>query len=100
MLGSLRNVGVILPDLANAYFFDVVKQMHHGAHADGYRMLVADYSGEAAEEFATAIDLLSQVDGLILLSSRIPTAGLKELARQSTPVVLVNRIELGVDLPW
>lgn len=98
-LGSLRNIGVILPDLANAYFFDVVKQMHHGANADGYRMLVADYSGEAAEEYATAVDLLGQVDGLILLSSRIPATGLKDLARQATPVVLVNRIELGVDIP-
>jgi LacI family transcriptional regulator len=98
-LGSLRNVGVLLPDLANAYFFDVVKQMHHGAHADGYRMLIADYSGDAGDEYATALDLLGQVDGLLLLSSRIPVAGLKELARQSTPVVLVNRIELGVDLP-
>lgn len=99
VLGSLRNMGVILPDLANAYFFDVVKQMHHGATADGYRMLVADYSGDAADELATALDLLGQVDGLVLLSSRIPTSGLKELARQSTPVLLVNRVELGVDLP-
>jgi len=99
VLGSMRNMGVILPDLANAYFFDVVKQMHHGANADGYRMLVADYSGEASDEFDTAYDLLGQVDGLVLLSSRIPTSGLKELARQSTPVVLVNRVELEVDLP-
>ena len=53
----------------------------------------------AADEYATALDLLGQVDGLILLSSRIPPAGLKELARQTTPVVLVNRIERGVDLP-
>ncbi|RVW02696.1 LacI family DNA-binding transcriptional regulator [Rhodococcus xishaensis] len=98
-LGSLRNVGVILPDLANAYFFDVVKQMHHGARADGYRMLVADYSGTADDEYATAVDLLGQVDGLILLSSRIPVSGLKDLATQSTPVVLVNRVELGIDLP-
>ena len=99
VLGSLRNMGVILPDLANAYFFDVVKQMHHGATADGYRMLVADYSGDAADELATALDLLGQVDGLVLLSSRIPTSGLKELAKQSTPVLLVNRVELEVDLP-
>jgi LacI family repressor for deo operon, udp, cdd, tsx, nupC, and nupG len=99
VVGSMRNVGVILPDLANAYFFDVVKQMHHGATADGYRMLIADYSGEAADEFATALDLLGQVDALVLLSSRIPTSGLKELSKQSTPVLLVNRVEFGVDLP-
>jgi len=99
VLGSMRSVGVILPDLANAYFFDVVKQMHHGATEDGYRMLVADYSGTAADEYATALDLLGQVDGLVLLSSRIPLAGLTELARQPAPVVLVNRIERGIDLP-
>ncbi|AOW92557.1 LacI family transcriptional regulator [Rhodococcus sp. WMMA185] len=98
-LGSLRNVGVIVPDLANAYFLEVVKQMHHGGRADGYRMLVADYSAAADDEYATAVDLLGQVDGLILLSSRIPVSGLKDLAAQSTPVVLVNRVELGVDLP-
>lgn len=98
-LGSLRNVGVLLPDLGNAYFFDVVKQMHHSAHADGYRMLIADHTGDAVDELTTATDLLGQVDGLILLSSRIPASGLKQLARQSTPIVLVNRIELGVDIP-
>lgn len=99
VMGSLRNVGVILPDLANAYFFDVVKRMHHAAAADGYRMLVADFSDESGDEFAAASDLLSQVDGLLLLSSRIPLTGLRELSRQSRPVVLVNRIDLGVDLP-
>ncbi|MFW3367581.1 LacI family DNA-binding transcriptional regulator [Rhodococcus qingshengii] len=97
--GSMRNMGVLLPDLSNAYFFDVVKQMHDAASADGYRMLVADYSGGAADEYATAVDLLGQVDGLVLLSSRISVDGLKMLARQRTPVVLVNRVELGIDIP-
>ncbi|EON34815.1 LacI family transcriptional regulator [Gordonia terrae C-6] len=98
-LGSLRNIGVILPDLTNAYFFDVVNEMHRGAAENGYRMLVADSNGDPDEELNTALDLLGQVDGLVLLSSRIPTAGLKQLARREAPVVLVNRIELGVDLP-
>jgi LacI family transcriptional regulator, repressor for deo operon, udp, cdd, tsx, nupC, and nupG len=99
VMGALRNVGVMLPDLGNSYFFEVIKQMHHGAAADGYRMLVADHEGDGADEFAAARDLLGNVDGLMLLSSRIPVSGLKRLARQSTPVVLVNRVELEVDLP-
>lgn len=97
--GSLRNIGVMLPDLGNSYFFDIVKQMHHDAASAGYRMLVADTSGEPDEELATAVDLLGQVDGLILLSSRIPNDGLRSLSRQGTHTVLVNRAELGVDLP-
>lgn len=99
VMGSLRNVGVILPDLGNSYFFDVIKQMHHGAAADGYRMLISDHEGGGADEFAAARDLLGNVDGLVLLSSRIAVAELKRLARQSTPVVLVNRVELEVDVP-
>lgn len=99
VLGTLRNIGVILPDLTNAYFFDVVNEMHRGAAEHGYRMLVADSTGDAEEELNTALDLLGQVDGLVLLSSRISTAGLKQLARRQAPVVLVNRVELGVDLP-
>jgi LacI family repressor for deo operon, udp, cdd, tsx, nupC, and nupG len=98
-LGSLRNVGVIVPDLTNAYFFEITKQMHSGAAAGGYRVLVADYSGQPADELQTAKDLLGHVDGLFLQSSRIDADGLRWLAAQKTPIVLVNRMELGVDLP-
>jgi DNA-binding LacI/PurR family transcriptional regulator len=46
-----------------------------------------------------AWDLLGHVDGLALLSSRLDVSRLRELARQSTPVVLMNRLDIGVDLP-
>jgi LacI family transcriptional regulator len=98
-MGTLRNIGVILPDLGNAYFFDVIKQMHQHATASNYRMLMADSDGDPDSELASALDLLGYVDGLVLLSSRISAAGLRELAKQHTPVVLVNRVELGVNLP-
>lgn len=97
--GSLRHLGMIVPDLGNAYFFDIVKSMHRSALAEGYRIMIADSNGEADTELDTARDLLGQVDGLVVMSPRMSVAGLKELARQPTPVVLVNRIELGVDLP-
>lgn len=98
-LGALRNIGALMPDLGNAYFNDIVKGMHDGASESGFRLLIADHSGVPDDEFATAWDLMGHVDGLVLLSSRIQVAELKELARQQTPVVLVNRVELGVDLP-
>ncbi|MCF7553571.1 LacI family DNA-binding transcriptional regulator [Pseudonocardia sp. WMMC193] len=98
-LGGLRNVGVLMPDLGNAYFHDVVKSMHRAASDSGFRLLIADHTGDPADEFATAWDLMGHVDGLALLSSRIDLPRLRELARQSTPVVLVNRVEPGIDLP-
>jgi len=98
-LGSQRSLGVVMPDLANAHFHYIVKQMHSGASEHGYRILIADHSGDPEDELATARDLLGYVDGLVLLSSRIRVEGLRWLARQSRPVVLVNRLAPGVDLP-
>lgn len=97
--GELRNIGVLMPDLGNAYFHDIVKSMHTIASESGFRMLIADHNGEPGNEYDTALDLMGHVDGLALLSPRIETTRLRELAHQDTPVVLVNRVEIGVDLP-
>ncbi|MEU1902310.1 LacI family DNA-binding transcriptional regulator [Nocardiopsis dassonvillei] len=97
--GALRNIGVLMPDLGNSYFHDIVKSMHVIAARSGFRMLIADHTAEPGNEFETALDLMGHVDGLALLSSRIDLPRLRELARQGTPVVLVNRVELGIDLP-
>lgn len=62
-------------------------------------MLTADHTAGPDNEFDTAVELMGHVDGLALLSSRIDQPRLRELARMETPVVLINRVELGVDLP-
>jgi LacI family transcriptional regulator, repressor for deo operon, udp, cdd, tsx, nupC, and nupG len=98
-LGTMRNLGVVLPDLGNDYFFEVVKYLHRSSITEGYRTLIADHSGDPTDELATVRDLLGQVDGLVMISSRIATADLKVIAHQPTPVVLVNRVELGVEVP-
>lgn len=98
-LGSLRNIGVLMPDLANSYFHEIIKQLHRAAAPAGFRMLIADHTGEPDDEYAAAADLIGHVDGLVLLSPRMPRSRLRALARESTPVVLVNRVEFGVDLP-
>jgi len=98
-IGSLRNIGIIMPDMTNPYFFHVVDQITRGASEDGYRVLLASSYGDPDRELATALELRPQVDGLVLLSSRIEASGLRQLARTDTPTVLVNRVEQGVDLP-
>ena len=98
-IGSLRNVGVLMPDMTNPYFFHVVDQITRGATDDGYRVLLASSYGDPDRELSTALELRPQVDGLVLLSSRIEPAGLRQLAGTDTPAVLVNRVEQGVDLP-
>jgi LacI family repressor for deo operon, udp, cdd, tsx, nupC, and nupG len=99
-IGSLRNIGIVMPDMTNPYFFHIVDQFSRGASAEGYRVLLASSYGDPEQELATAAELRAQVDGLVLLSSRIDAPGLRQLARmENNPVVLVNRVEQGVNLP-
>lgn len=98
-LGALRNIGALMPDVGNAYFHDIVKSMHQVAAETGFRMLIADHSGDPDDEYDTAVDLAGHVDGLALLSSRMTVAHLKVLARRSSPIVLINRVELGGTCP-
>jgi LacI family transcriptional regulator len=97
--GAMRHIGALMPDLGNAYFQDVVKGVHHDAAGAGFRMLIADHSGHPEDEHATALDLMGHVDGLALLSPRLDQPALRDLARRRTPIVLVNRVEPGIDLP-
>ncbi|PPF77511.1 LacI family transcriptional regulator [Subtercola sp. Z020] len=98
-LGHLGNVGILMPSMTNPYFYDVVEQVGIGASAAGFRLLLADTGGDPHREEQAVADLRPQVDGLILLSSRISNAGLRRLGDKGEPIVLVNRLESGVGLP-
>jgi LacI family transcriptional regulator len=97
--GSHQTIALVVPDLGNQYFNDVIKVVNSLARRDGQRIVVADSEGDPATEMDIVNGLSAQVDGIILLSSRLSIANLKILAGRKLPVVLVNRVEFGVDLP-
>jgi LacI family transcriptional regulator len=97
--GSHQTIALVVPDLGNQYFNDVIKVVNSLAGRDGQRIVVADSEGDPATEMDIVNGLFAQVDGIILLSSRLSVANLKILAGRKLPIVLVNRVEFGVDLP-
>ncbi|NJC73430.1 LacI family transcriptional regulator [Planosporangium thailandense] len=92
-------IGVVVPNLANPYFYDVIKAMNIAAATEGYQMLIADANEDPDEEFDLSTNLLRQVDGLVLVSPRMPAASLRRLAQENVHIVLVNRVAVGVGLP-
>lgn len=96
--GRNFTVGVLVPDLSNPYFPDVVKGIHNLASQSNYRLLVADSDGKPHDEIPIIKNLLRQVDGLILVSPRMDIAELKSLDASNTPIVLINRMESGIGL--
>jgi DNA-binding LacI/PurR family transcriptional regulator len=88
--GRTGNVGVIVPDLGNPYFHAVLKGVQSRARRADYAVFVADGQESAAEEAALINAMAKQVDGIVLCSSRLPTAKLAALDN-SPAVVLLNR---------
>jgi DNA-binding LacI/PurR family transcriptional regulator len=90
--GRTRTVGVVVPNLANHYFYAVIKRLLLDADRDGYRLLVADSDESLAAERALGTNLLRQTDGLILCSPRAATNVLHEFVGTGKPVLVLNRV--------
>lgn len=90
-LGSLRHVGVVMPQLSNPYFGEILERLSRRAQDAGFRLLIADGGGVAGGEAAAAHELQEHVDGLLLLSTRMTDDDLRGVVATDTPTVLVHR---------
>lgn len=97
--GRTGTVGVLVPDLANPYFHGVMSGFAHEAGQRGYRMLVATSNEAAGDEVGLADELLRQVDGLLLCSSRMSRSDLQHVLDRGRPIVAANRQMPGLALP-
>jgi DNA-binding LacI/PurR family transcriptional regulator len=86
-----RAIGVMISDLHNPFFADVVAGIQDQAGRAGYKVLLNTGNRDPAHE-AEAIEALLQlrVDGLILASPMLENAPIVEASR-SVPVVVVGR---------
>jgi DNA-binding LacI/PurR family transcriptional regulator len=89
--GRTATVGVVVPNLANPYFYALIKRMTHDAEVDGYRLLIADSDEKVPAETALCDGLLRQADGLIMCSPRGPESDLNRLRGLGRPIVVFGR---------
>lgn len=91
--GTLRTVGVVVPNLANPYFYQILKAIEAGARGSDFRMLTADSNEDPLEEYAICQWLSTQVDCLILCSPRMAVEDLDKVRHLIPNVVMTNRYE-------
>ncbi|SDJ45872.1 LacI family DNA-binding transcriptional regulator [Streptomyces indicus] len=96
--GRSGTIGVLVPDLANPYFHDMLKALSALARGGGQRVLVMDSGEDPYEERELAEDLIRHSDGILLCSPRMPRADLAALAHRGHPMVVANRVVLGLEL--
>ncbi|HXH35594.1 MAG TPA: DUF6807 family protein [Plantibacter sp.] len=98
-LGRTNTVGVVVPDLENPMFQEILRGVTRAAAADGYRVLVTDTEEDAADEAAAAREARRRCDAIVLCSPRLAEAELRALVEELHPVVLVNRELDGSPVP-
>ncbi|MEC3976303.1 LacI family DNA-binding transcriptional regulator [Amycolatopsis sp. H20-H5] len=91
-------LGVMVSDLRNAFFADVVEGLDAAAQAAGFNLILNTGGRSPVRERAALRSLLSfRPAGLILLSPVVPAAAIDDAAGQC-PVVLVSRTSRSADV--
>lgn len=86
-----HTLGLLITDIENPYFPELVRAVEDAAHARGYGLLLCNAADDPARELAYLNLLLERrVDGIVVASSRVGGRHAALLARAPVPVVLVN----------
>jgi LacI family transcriptional regulator len=94
--GRTGTLALILSDITNPVWFDLIRGAEHVTAEHGRTLVLAESQESPDLERHTADRLVPSVDGLILVASRLEDAEIRALAARK-PVVAVNRAVPGVE---
>ncbi len=90
---STKNIGLLITDIANPFFPELVMGAEEYASKSGYTVLLGNTS-ESEEKETNYLDFFSRgpVDGIIISASRVSNEHIIMLAEEGLPIVVINRI--------
>ncbi|KJV08754.1 hypothetical protein VZ95_15745 [Elstera litoralis] len=91
---------VVVPDISNSFFADVLRGIDEALVAENYGLIIANL-GQRPEQEARYVNLAlaGQVDGVLLLCGHILTGGGRKLTDAPVPIVAACEIIPGADFP-
>ncbi len=93
--GRTGTIGVLVPDITNPFFAQVVRSVQQGCRRNGLTMLLADTEQREADELLEARALVGSVDGFVVCSPVAAADKWLEVIGDA-PLVFVNRRAKGV----
>lgn len=93
--GRTRAVAVLVSDITNPFYFDVIRGTQHQLAAAGWTQLLVDTEESGEAELAALSAIATKADGAVLTASRLSDAQIARIAER-TPLVVVNRRPEGV----
>src|SRR5262245_32451139 len=95
-VGRTQVVGMVVPDLTNAFFPEVIQGAEDAARLQGYSVILCNSNEDPEQERRHLCPLFSRrVDGVLLACSDA-SAAYDSLVRRRFPIVFVDRIPQGV----
>ncbi len=96
-----KTIVVILPDISNPFFSDIIKGIEKIAHREGYKVLIGD-ADQDIDRAKKYLDLVhsKQADGVLLLTADLPLSVLIDDNQQAKlPFVMVCEYYADTDIP-
>jgi LacI family transcriptional regulator len=96
--GRTRTIGLMIPDISNAFFAEISRKIEDKGFEFGYNMILCN-TDESPEKEERYIDVLvaKQVDGLIFISAGDSGGFQKNPYRNEIPVVIADREVEGIE---
>jgi len=86
-------IGIIIPDISNPYFSEIIQSVEDTAEHYGYRILLSNTGGNILKEMSSIEIFLRQgVDGILISPIDIKAPHLIKLKKKNLPVVFVSQI--------
>ena len=101
-LASMKTttVGVVIPNIANAYFATLAKGIDDIADMYKYNIVLANSDENDEKEINVVNTLFSkQVDGIVFMGYHLTDKIRAEFSRSRTPIVLAGTVDLEHQLP-
>jgi len=94
-----RTVGLLISDVGNPFYSEVILGVDDVALANGYSVFLGNTSYDLERGMRLLISLVDRlVDGLLLMSSSLTVEMLQEAARHNIPTVVLDWGTPGVEL--
>lgn len=89
--GKSKTLGIVVSNMENPFFFDIVREVEEQAHSKGYEVVVANTDYQS-EQLVKSIRLMvgRRVAGLAAIVSEIEPGIIDELMRATFPVVFYD----------
>jgi LacI family transcriptional regulator len=93
--GRTKMLALIIADITNPVFFNVVRGAEAAAALEGYTLVIAESQESSTREAEALQRIIPAVDGVMLVTTRLRDEEIQEVNKQK-PVVLINRKVPGV----